>query len=120
MLRFRQYIIEKWFSGVKASEGMVDLYHNPNRKEMKQSTSSFNDTRAIIKGNDIITWNAEKEMHHRVRHFSGISGGIDALIDHGSKSIQLYGEPKETMEKFREYQSTPHFDQHFKDYKIEV
>lgn len=120
MLRFKDYLREVFHSGIKSPEGMVDIYHNPNRKELKSATSEYNDTRAIIKGSDMYAWDAAKEMHHRVRSKSGITGGIDALIDHGRKSIQLYGEPKETMEKFREYQSTPHFNTHFNYYKIEV
>jgi hypothetical protein len=120
MLRFRAYLREIFHSGIKTPEGMVDIYHNPNRKEIKSATSEYNDTRAIIKDGNIYAWDAAKEMHHRVRNKSGITGGIDALIDHGRKSIQLYGSPEDTREKFRKYESTPHFKQHFKDYKIEV
>ena len=120
MLRFRAYLREIFHSGIKTPEGMVDIYHNPNRKEIKSATSEYNDTRAIIKDGNMYAWDAAKEMHHRVRNKSDITGGIDALIDHGRKSIQLYGEPKSTMTEFERYRKSKHFDEHFKNYKIEV
>jgi hypothetical protein len=120
MLRFKQYILEKWFYGIKSPDGMVDIYHNPDRKEMKNSTSRFNDTRAIVHNDNLITWNADTLLHHHVRHHTGINDGIDAIIDHSKKSIQLFGEPESTREKFKEYENTPHFKQHFKDYSIQL
>lgn len=120
MLRFKDYLREVFHSGIKSSEGMVDIFLNPNRKELKSATSEYNDTRAIIKGSDMYAWDAAKEMHHRVRSKSGITGGIDALIDHGKKSIQLWGEPESTKKEFETYRNSDHFNTHFNNYKIEV
>jgi hydroxylamine reductase (hybrid-cluster protein) len=105
---------------IKTPESTVELFHNPNTKEIKDSTSRFNDTRAIVHGSNIITWNADSLLHHHVRHHTGIQDGIDAIIDHSKKNIQLFGDPEPTREKFKEYENTPHYKKHFGSYKISL
>lgn len=119
MKRFRAFVGESYFDSIRGEgKKVVDIYKNPDRRELRGSTSRYNDSRGIVRGSDIHVWNGDEALHHHVRGQLGISDGIDVSIDHGKKEIQLWGDPDATKEKFRDYQDSSHFNKHFKDYKI--
>ena len=119
MIKFSKYIREAYHDSIKGEGNkVVEIFKNPDRKEIKDSTSRFNDTRGIILGDKLHTWNADEALHHHVRSQLGIEGGVDVLIDHGKKEMQLWGDPEETRKASSGYTSSPHFQRHFKDYNI--
>jgi hypothetical protein len=118
MLTFKEYIKEAFHTGLKTKDGMVEIYKNPTRSELKDSTSEYNDTRAVIHGGDIYTWNSEDALHHRVSLMTGIKG-TNAMIDHKDKRIMLDVDPVE-KDKASEYTNSDHFKKHFHDYTVET
>ena len=116
MLSFKEYIREVFHTGIKTKDGMLEIYKNPTRDELKQSTSEHNDTRAIIDGSDIYTWDSEKALHHRVNLTTGIKG-TNAMIYHKDKCIMLDADPDEEKPA---YINSDHFKKHFKGYTVET
>lgn len=114
MYSFTKFLKEIYHTTIKG-DSPVEIFKNPNSKEMKDSTSSkYNETRAIVHGEHIYTWDASAELHHRVRKKANIEGGADCLIDHNKKHIEVYGSDQD----IEHYKKTSHFDKHFGSYSI--
>ena len=70
MLRFIQFLQEKFLKGVRGYGGYAEVYENPTLDELAHLTQGSPKTQigAIIAGKKLYVWDRDAAAHNEVRH----------------------------------------------------
>ena len=103
MLTFKQWLFEMAYHSTSPQKNFMglsfntEIFKNPNRKEIKDVSSHYNDSKAIFYGDHVYMWNAEASHHGEIAdHLERLHGenphhAVLAIVDHPSKSVHVWG-----------------------------